>query len=45
MGFVILEVQSGAEARKIMREEDAGKAEIMWAEILPFRTALIKNNQ
>lgn len=43
-GFVILEVESEAEARKIMEDDDAVKAGIMSAEILPFQTALMKSN-
>jgi D-alanyl-D-alanine carboxypeptidase len=43
-GFVILEVESEAEARKIMDDDDAVKAGIMSAEVLPFQTALIKGN-
>lgn len=44
MGFVILEVETEAEARKIMDDDDAVKAGIMSAEVLPFQTALIKGN-
>ena len=44
MGVVILEVETEAEARKIMEEDDAVKAGIMAAEVLPFQTALIKGN-
>lgn len=44
MGFVILEVESEAEARKIMEDDDAVKAGIMSAELLPFQTALMKGN-
>ena len=43
MGVVILEVESEAEARKIMND-DAVKARIMSAELLPFQTALMKGN-
>jgi len=43
MGVVILEVESEAEARKIMDDDDAVKAGIMSAELLPFQTALIKD--
>jgi len=41
MGVVILEVETEAEARKIM-DDDAVKAGIMSAEVLPFQTALMK---
>ncbi|HEX8250221.1 MAG TPA: serine hydrolase [Pyrinomonadaceae bacterium] len=44
MGVVILEVESEAEARQIMETDDAVKAGIMSAEVLPFQTALIKAN-
>jgi D-alanyl-D-alanine carboxypeptidase len=44
MGIVILEVESEAEARKVMEDDDAVKAGIMAAEVLPFQTALIKGN-
>ena len=44
MGVVILEVESEAEARRVMDEDDAVKAGIMAAEVLPFQTALIKGN-
>jgi D-alanyl-D-alanine carboxypeptidase len=44
MGFVILEVETEAEARQIMENDDAVKAGIMSAELLPFQTALIKAN-
>jgi len=44
MGVVILEVESEAEARKIMDADDAVKAGIMSAEVLPFQTALMKGN-
>ena len=44
MGFVILEVENEAEARKVMEADDAVKAGIMSAEVLPFQTALIKAN-
>ncbi|HEX8737896.1 MAG TPA: serine hydrolase [Pyrinomonadaceae bacterium] len=44
MGVVILEVESEAEARQIMEADDAVKAGIMSAEVLPFQTALIKGN-
>jgi len=44
MGVVILEVESETEARKIMDDDDAVKAGIMSAELLPFQTALIKGN-
>lgn len=43
-GFVVLEVESEVEARKIMDEDDAVKAGIMAAEVLPFQTALMKGN-
>lgn len=42
MGIVVLEVESEAEARKVMEEDDAVKAGIMSAELLPFQTALIR---
>jgi D-alanyl-D-alanine carboxypeptidase len=45
MGVVILEVENEAEARKIMQDDDAVKAGIMSAEVLPFQTALVKGNQ
>ena len=45
MGVVILEVETEAEARRIMDDDDAVKAGIMAAEVLPFQTALIKANQ
>ena len=44
MGVVILEVESEAEARKVMDDDDAVKAGIMSAEVLPFQTALVKGN-
>ncbi len=44
MGFVILEVETETEARKIMDEDDAVKMGIMSAEVLPFQTALMKSN-
>jgi D-alanyl-D-alanine carboxypeptidase len=44
MGVVILEVENETEARKIMDDDDAVKAGIMSAELLPFQTALIKGN-
>lgn len=44
MGVVILEVETEAEARKIMDDDDAVKAGIMSAEVLPFQTALVKGN-
>jgi D-alanyl-D-alanine carboxypeptidase len=44
MGVVILEVESEAEARKVMEEDEAVKAGIMAAEVLPFQTALMKGN-
>ena len=44
MGVVILEVGTEAEARKVMEDDDAVKAGIMSAEVLPFQTALIKGN-
>jgi len=44
MGVVILEVESEAEARKVMEDDDAVKAGIMTAEVLPFQTALMKGN-
>ena len=44
MGLVILEVESETEARKVMEDDDAVKAGIMSAEVLPFQTALIKGN-
>jgi D-alanyl-D-alanine carboxypeptidase len=45
MGIVILEVETEAEARQVMENDDAVKAEIMSAEILPFQTALMKLNK
>lgn len=45
MGVVILEVETEMEARQIMEADDAVKAGIMSAEILPFQTALVKGNQ
>lgn len=42
MGVVIVEVETEAEARKIMEDDDAVKAGIMSAEVLPFQTALIR---
>lgn len=42
-GFVILEVETEAEARKIMDDDDAVKSGIMSAELLPFQTALLKD--
>lgn len=44
MGVVILEVETEAEARRIMEDDDAVKAGIMSAEVLPFQTALVKGN-
>ena len=44
MGVVILEVETEAEARAVMDADDAVKAGIMSAEVLPFQTALIKSN-
>jgi D-alanyl-D-alanine carboxypeptidase len=44
MGIVVLEVESETEARQIMEADDAVKAGIMSAELLPFQTALIKGN-
>lgn len=44
MGVIILEAESEAEARKVMEDDDAIKAGIMSAELLPFQTSLIKNN-
>lgn len=44
MGVVILEVENEAEARKVMENDDAVKAGIMSAEVLPFQTALMKGN-
>ena len=44
MGVVILEVDSEAEAKAVMDADDAVKAGIMSAEVLPFQTALIKGN-
>lgn len=44
MGVVILEVETETEARKIMDDDDAVKAGIMSAELLPFQTALMKGN-
>ncbi len=44
MGVVILEVESETEARKVMDDDDAVKAGIMSAEVLPFQTALVKGN-
>ena len=40
MGVVIVEVETEADARKIMEDDDAVKAGIMSAEVLPFQTAL-----
>jgi D-alanyl-D-alanine carboxypeptidase len=45
MGVVILEVESETEARQIMEADDAVKAGIMSAEVLPFQTALMKINK
>jgi D-alanyl-D-alanine carboxypeptidase len=45
MGVVILEVETEAEARAIMEADDAVKAGIMAAEVLPFQTALMKMNK
>ena len=45
MGIVILEVETEAEAKQVMENDDAVKAEIMSAEILPFQTALMKLNK
>jgi D-alanyl-D-alanine carboxypeptidase len=45
MGFVILEVESEAEARAVMENDDAVKAGIMSAEVVPFQTALVKLNK
>lgn len=42
MGVVILEVETEAEARAVMEADDAVKAGIMSAEVLPFQTALMK---
>jgi uncharacterized protein YciI len=42
MGVVILEVET--EARRVMDEDEAVKAGIMSAEILPFQTSLMKGN-
>jgi D-alanyl-D-alanine carboxypeptidase len=44
MGFVILEAESEAEARRVMENDDAVQAGIMSAEVLPFQTALLKVN-
>ncbi len=44
MGVVILEVANETEARKVMDDDDAVKAGIMSAEVLPFQTALLKGN-
>ena len=44
MGFVILEVENEAEARKVLENDDAVKAGIMSAEVFPFQTALMKGN-
>ncbi len=44
MGVVVLEVETENEARKVMEDDDAVKAGIMSAEVLPFQTALIKGN-
>lgn len=44
MGVVILEVESETEARRVMEDDDAVKAGIMSAEVLPFQTALVKTN-
>lgn len=43
MGVVILEVESETEARKVMEDDDAVKAGIMSAELLPFQTALTRS--
>jgi D-alanyl-D-alanine carboxypeptidase len=45
MGVVILDVENESEARKIMEADEAVKAGIMSAEVLPFQTALIKTNK
>jgi len=45
MGVVVLEVETEAEARAIMEADDAVKAGIMSAELLPFQTALMKMNK
>lgn len=42
MGVVILEVESEAAAKQVMDSDDAVKAGIMSAEVLPFQTALVK---
>ena len=44
MGVVIMEVETEAEARRVMEDDDAVKAGIMAAEVLPFQTALLKGN-
>ena len=44
MGLVILETETEAEARRVMEEDDAVRAGIMSAEVLPFQTALMKGN-
>ncbi len=44
MGFVIFEVETETEARKIMDDDDAVRAGIMSAEVFPFQTALMKGN-
>ena len=41
-GVVVLEVGSEEEARKIMEEDDAVRAQIMSARLFPFRVALIR---
>jgi D-alanyl-D-alanine carboxypeptidase len=43
MGVVIVEVETEAEARKVMEDDDAVKAGIMSAELLPFQTALTRS--
>ena len=45
MGVVILEVETEAEARKVMEDDDAVKAGIMSAEVLPFQTALTSSGR
>lgn len=40
MGVVVVEVETEADARRIMEDDDAVKAGIMSAEVLPFQTAL-----
>jgi uncharacterized protein YciI len=42
MGIIILEVDSGEEARQIMENDDAVKEKVMTAELFPFKVALSK---